>query len=52
MTLALWLVYRLVPCKLTILARMAAQMALLAWWYPDTYELNRVLPNLDHIFAT
>ena len=27
-------------------------MALLAWWYPDTYELNRIFPNLDHIFAT
>ena len=20
-------------------------------WYPDTYELNRALPNLDHVFA-
>ena len=20
-------------------------------WYPDTYELNRTLPNLDHVFA-
>jgi len=48
---ALWLVYRLVPCKLTRLFRVAAQMALLAWWYPDTYELNRLLPNLDHLFA-
>lgn len=26
-------------------------MALLSWWYPDTYELNRMLPNLDHHFA-
>ena len=26
-------------------------MALLAWWYPDTYEINRMFPNLDHIFA-
>ena len=48
---ALWLVYRLVPCKLTRLFRVTAQMALLAWWYPDTYELNRLLPNLDHLFA-
>lgn len=48
---ALWLVYRLVPCQLTRLFRVAAQMALLAWWYPDTYELNRLLPNLDHLFA-
>jgi len=27
-------------------------MALLSWWYPDTYELNRALPNLDHVFAS
>jgi membrane-associated phospholipid phosphatase len=26
-------------------------LALLSWWYPDTYELNRMLPNLDHHFA-
>ena len=51
MTTALWLVYRMLPCRITRFARIAAQMALLAWWYPDTYELNRVLPNLDHLFA-
>ena len=50
-TLGLWLVYRLVPCRLTMLARVGVQLALLAWWYPDTYELNRMLPNLDHVFA-
>lgn len=48
---AMWLVYRLLPCRLTILARIGVQMALLAWWYPDTYEMNRILPNLDHWFA-
>ena len=48
---ALWAVYRMLPCKLTRLARVVAQMSLLAWWYPDTYEINRMLPNLDHIFA-
>ena len=26
-------------------------MAFLGWWYPDTYEMNRALPNLDHVFA-
>lgn len=51
MTALLWLVYRIVPCRLTRLVRVAAQMGLLAWWYPDTYELNRMLPNLDHLFA-
>lgn len=50
-TLAAWGFYRLLPCRLTRLVRILVQMALLSWWYPDTYELNRVLPNLDHIFA-
>ena len=50
-TLAMWGVYRMVPCKLTKFARISVQMALLSWWYPDTYELNRLLPNLDHVFA-
>lgn len=48
---ALWAVYRLVPCRLTMLARITLQLAMLSWWYPDTYMLNRVLPNLDHHFA-
>ena len=52
MTIALWAVYRMMPCKLTMFARVAAQMGMLAWWYPDTYEINRMFPNLDHLFAT
>lgn len=52
MTFALWLVYRMWPCRLTHFARIVAQMALLSWWYPDTYEFNRMFPNLDHIFAS
>ena len=51
-TAALYAVYRMVPCRLTRLARVVVQVALLSWWYPDTYELNRMFPNLDHIFAT
>ena len=51
-TLALWGVYRMLPCRAMILIRAAVQMALLSWWYPDTYELNRALPNLDHVFAS
>lgn len=50
-TLALWAVYRLWPCRLTLLLRILVQMAFLGWWYPDTYEINRALPNLDHVFA-
>lgn len=49
---ALWLVYRLLPCRLTVFFRVAGQLALLGWWYPDTYAFNCVLPNLDHVFAT
>lgn len=51
-TVLTWGVYRLLPCRLTVLVRVVAQMSMLSWWYPDTYELNRVLPNLDHVFAT
>ncbi len=50
-TLALWGLYRWRPCRLSMLIRVAGLMAWLGWWYPDTYELNRVLPNLDHLFA-
>ena len=51
MMLALWGVYRLLPCRLTLLCRVLAQLMMLGWWYPDTFELNRIQPNLDHVFA-
>ena len=51
MTIALWGVYRMIPCRVTKMIRIMAQIALLAWWYPDTYEINRMFPNLDHVFA-
>jgi membrane-associated phospholipid phosphatase len=50
-TAAMWAVYRLVPCKFTHFCRISAQLLLLSWWYPDTYELNKIFPNLDHLFA-
>ena len=50
-TVALWAAYRLVPCRVTRAARVITQLALLAWWYPDTYEINRMFDNLDHVFA-
>lgn len=50
-TILLWGVYRLLPCRLTRFIRVFVQFMLLAWWYPDTYELNRILPNFDHVFA-
>lgn len=50
-TLAMWGVYWLYPCRLLMFGRILVQMLFLSWWYPDTYELNRCLPNLDHVFA-
>ena len=51
MTAALWAVYRMVPCRFTHLCRISLQLILLSWWYPDTYEFNKLFPNLDHLFA-
>ena len=51
LTLALWMLYRHRPGRFTMLLRVAGQMVLLSWWYPDTYEINRIFPNLDHVFA-
>ena len=51
-TLLMWGVYRMVPCRLVMLLRVIVQMSFLSWWYPDTYEINRMLPNLDHVFAS
>jgi membrane-associated phospholipid phosphatase len=31
---------------------MIVQMSFLAYWYPDTFEFNRLFPNLDHLFAS
>ena len=48
---AMWLVYRLVPCRLTRALRIFVELGMLAWWYPDTYSINRIFPNLDHVVA-
>lgn len=47
----MWAVYRLAPCRMTMFLRVFCQVALLAWWYPDTYSLNRSLPNFDTLFV-
>lgn len=49
MTFLLMYLYRLAPCKFSAFVRIAIQMSLLSYWYPDTYEFNRFFPNLDHI---
>ena len=51
LTAGLWAVYRMVPCRLTLLVRLCCQVGLLGLWYPDTYEFNRLFSNLDHLFA-
>ena len=43
--------YRLAPCKAVAFVRTTTVMLLLSYWYPDTYEFNRLFPNLDHVFA-
>ena len=50
--LALMGVYRMVPWRSILLLRVLVQIALLGSWYPETFEFNRVLPNLDHVFAS
>lgn len=51
MTVVLFFLYRAYPCRLTLFMRVVAQLGLLAYWYPETYEFNRLFPNLDHLFA-
>jgi membrane-associated phospholipid phosphatase len=51
-TLGAWALYHKFPSKWMIFVRILVQMIFLSWWYPDTYELNRALPNLDHLFAS
>ncbi len=48
---AMWAIYRIYPCGLTLFLRMAVQVCFLARWYPDTYEFNRCFANLDYMFA-
>lgn len=47
-----WGAYRLMPCRFMVALRVGVQSSFMAWWYADTYELNRFLPNLDHVFAS
>lgn len=47
----MWAAYRLVPCRIIMLLRIALQIVMLKDWYPDTYEFNRCFCNLDHVFC-
>ena len=52
MTFLLMYLYRLAPCKFSAFVRIAIQMSLLSYWNPDTFEFNRIFPNLDHVIAS
>lgn len=45
-------IYRVAPCRATLLLRYFFPLSLLAYWYPDTYEFCQLFPYLDHYFAT
>jgi len=51
-TFTLIYLYQKYPCRLSAFVRMAVQMSFLVYWYPDTFEFNRLFPNLDHLFAS
>lgn len=51
-TIGLWIAYRAIPCRALKFLRVLVQMILLGWWYTDTYNVNSLFPNLDHIIAS
>lgn len=51
-TFALIFAYTKYPSRFMVLVRMVSQMCLLNYWYPDTFEFNRIFPNLDHLLAS
>ena len=51
-TFALIYLYTKFPSPAMRLMRLVLQMGLLSYWYPDTFEFNRIFPNLDHLFAS
>lgn len=51
-TFSLIYLYTRFPSKGTRYLRIFTQLLLLNFWYPETFEFNRLFPNLDHLFAT
>lgn len=49
--IALWVVYKLWPCRFVLMLRFLYLLYTLAYWYPDTYEINHQFGCLDHLFA-
>lgn len=50
-TFAIIYIYTKYPSPGMRFVRLMGQMALLSYWYPDTFEFNRIFANLDHLFA-
>ena len=44
MTFLLMYLYRLAPCKFSAFVRIAIQMSLLSYWYPDIMNLTVSFP--------
>jgi len=51
LTLFMIYLFKQFPYRYMAFIRIAIQMSLLSYWYPDTFEFNRFLPNLDYVFA-
>lgn len=51
-TVVLWLFYRRFPCKATYVVRVYFQLAMLAFWYPDIYNIAQLMTNYDYFFAS
>lgn len=51
-TFAMVYLYRIFPCKMVMLLRIVMQLAFLTYWYPDTYQFNRLFVNRDYWFAS
>lgn len=51
-TFAMVYLYKVFPCRMVMLLRIVMQVAFLTYWYPDTYQFNRLFPNLDWWFAS
>ncbi len=46
-----WCVTKVRDNRLTRFIRVAMVLCTLSVWYPDTFEINRLFPSHDHIFA-
>ena len=47
-----YFIYQKYTIRLALMLRVGFQISLLTFWYPDLYEISRIFPNLDHVFAS